>query len=81
MGDNLFRVLLASIKAKVTPFVTKVKMWTSWNFIRTRVITKIRDFLTSLLDVKPRHKKDYYSVFGWLVSRRLAMWLSRHDIC
>jgi antitoxin component YwqK of YwqJK toxin-antitoxin module len=73
MGDNLFRVLLASIKAKVTPFVTKVKMWTSWNFIRTRVITKIRDFFTSLLDVKPRHKKDYYSVFGWLVSRRLAM--------
>lgn len=73
MGDNLFRVLLASAKAKITPFVTKVKMWTSWNFIRTRVISKIRDFFTSLLDVRPRHKKDYYSVLGWLVSRRLAM--------
>lgn len=73
MGDNLFRVLLASAKAKITPFVTKVKMWTSWNFIRTRGISKIRDFFTSLLDIRPRHKKDYYSVFGWLVSRRLAM--------
>ena len=73
MGDNLFRVLLASAKAKITPFVTKVKMWTSWNFIRTRGISKIRDFFTSLLDVRPRHKRDYYSVFGWLVSRRLAM--------
>ncbi len=73
MGDNLFRVLLTSIKAKVTPLVTKVKMWTSWNFIRTNIIAKIRDFFTSLLDVRPRHKKDYYSVFGWLVSRRLAM--------
>ncbi len=73
MGDNLFRVLLTSIKAKVTPLVTKVKMWTSWNFIRTTLIAKIRDFFTSLLDVRPRHKKDYYSVFGWLVSRRLAM--------
>jgi hypothetical protein len=25
-----------------------------------------------LLDVKPRHKKDYYSVLSWLVSKRLA---------
>ena len=73
MGDNLFRVLLASAKAKITPFVTKVKMWTSWNFIRTRGISKIRDFFTALLDVRPRHKRDYYSVFGWLVSKRLAM--------
>ena len=73
MGDNLCRVLLTSIKAKVTPLVTKVKMWTSWNFIRTNIIAKIRDFFVSLLDVRPRHKKDYYSIFGWLVSRRLAM--------
>ncbi len=73
MGDNLFRVLLTSVKAKITPIVTKVRMWTSWSFIRTRGISKIRDFFTSLLDVRPRHKQDYYSVFGWLVSRRLAV--------
>lgn len=72
-GDNLFRVLIATAKAKVTPFVTKVKLWTSWNFIRTRLISSIRDFFISLLDVKPRHKKDYYEVFGWLVSKRLAV--------
>ncbi len=73
MGDNLFKVLITSAKAKITPFVTKVKMWTSWNFIRTRLISSIRDFFSSLLNVKPRHKKDYYEVFGWLVSRRLAI--------
>ena len=49
MGDNLFKVLITSAKAKVTPLVTKVKLWTSWNFIRTRVISKIRDFFASLL--------------------------------
>lgn len=73
MGDNLFKVLITSAKAKITPFVTKVKMWTSWNFIRTRLISSIRDFFSSLLNVRPRHKKDYYEVFGWLVSRRLAV--------
>ncbi len=73
MGDNLFKVLITSAKAKITPFVTKVKMWTSWNFIRTRLISSIRDFFSSLLNVRPRHKKDYYEVFGWLISRRLAI--------
>ncbi len=73
MGDNLFKVLITSAKAKVTPLVTKVKLWTSWNFIRTRVISKIRDFFASLLNVRPRHKKDYYEAFGWLISRRLAI--------
>lgn len=72
MGNNLFQVLIATAKAKVTPLVTKVKMWTSWSFIRTRLITAIRDFFSSLLNVRPRHKKDYYEIFGWLVSRRLA---------
>jgi len=73
MGDNMFKVLLTTAKAKITPLVTKVKMWTSWNFIRTRLISNIREFFTRLLDIRPRHKKDYYEVFGWLVSRRLAM--------
>lgn len=69
----MFKVLITSAKAKITPFVTKVKLWTSWNFIRTRLISTIRDFFASLLNVRPRHKKDYYEVFGWLVSKRLAI--------
>uniref|UniRef100_UPI004056C981 hypothetical protein n=1 Tax=Agathobacter sp. TaxID=2021311 RepID=UPI004056C981 len=73
MGDNLLKVLFTSIKAKVTPLVTKIKLWTSWNFIRTKLISSIRDFFFSLLDIKPRHKNDYYEVFGWLISRRLAV--------
>lgn len=72
-GGNLFQVLLASIRSKITPIVTKVRLWTSWNFIRTQLILKIRSFFASLLDVKPRHKKDYYEILGWLVSKRLAV--------
>ncbi len=72
MGDNIFRVLFTAAKAKITPIVTKIKMWTSWNFIRTRVIASIRDFFSSLLNIKPRDRNDYYEIFGWMVSRRLA---------
>lgn len=72
MGDNLFKVLITSAKAKITPLVTRIKMWTSWNFIRTRLISSIRDFFTSLFNIRPRHKDDYYELFGWLISRRLA---------
>lgn len=73
MGNNLFQVLLTTIKAKITPVVTKIKLWTSWNFIRTRLISKIRDFFSSLLNIKPRHKKDYYTIGSWMISRRLMI--------
>lgn len=72
MGNNLIQVLLASIKAKVTPLVTKIRQLTSASFLRAKVIAKIREFFIKLFDVRPKHKKDYYEMFGWLVSKRLA---------
>lgn len=72
MGENLFSVLFSTIKSKFAAIVSKVKLWTSWNFIRTRVIGKIRDFFFGVLDVRPKNKEDYFTVFGWMVSKKLA---------
>ena len=72
MGNNLIQVLLASIKAKITPLVTKFRQLTSASFLRARLIAKIREFFLKVFDVRPKHKKDYYEVFGWLVSKKLA---------
>ncbi|MCD8326451.1 MAG: hypothetical protein LUC90_07145 [Lachnospiraceae bacterium] len=72
MNSNLFSVLLTTAKAKVTPLVTKMKLWTSWNYIRTKIIALIQSLFTKVLDFRPRHKKDYYEIFGWLVSKKLA---------
>jgi hypothetical protein len=72
MDNNLFAVLISTIKARFTPIVTKLKYWTSADFWKTQVYSKIREWLTNIFNVKPRHKKDYYGVFGWLVSRRLC---------
>ncbi len=72
MGNNIIQVLLASMKAKVTPLVTRFRQLTSESFIRTRIIAKIREFFVMIFDVRPKHKKDYYEVFGWLISKKLA---------
>lgn len=69
---NMFTLLFATLRAKVMPIWMKLKLWTSPAFIRTKVLAKVRDFFTRLLDVRPRHKKDYYGMFRWLVSKRLA---------
>ena len=65
-------MLLASIKAKITPLVTKFRQLTSGSYIRVKLIAKIREFFVKLFDVRPKHKRDYYEVFGWLISKKLA---------
>ncbi len=72
MGSELFTVLFSTIKSRFASIVSKLRLWTSWNFIRTRIIGGIRDFFLGLLDVRPKHKDDYYSIFGWMVSKKLA---------
>lgn len=71
--NQLLTMFLTTAKAKVMPLWTKARLWTSSAFLRAVVLAKIREFFTTLLDVKPRHKRDYYSVFRWLVSKRLAV--------
>jgi len=70
--NNLLSVLISTLKARITPLWTKFRYWTSWNFIKARILTKIRSALTSLFMVKPRDKEDYYPIFGFLISKRLA---------
>ena len=72
MGDNLFSVLISTIKSRYAAIVSKLRLWLSWNYVRTRVIGGIRDFFFRLLDVRPKNKNDYFTIFGWMVSKRLA---------
>lgn len=72
MGPELLTVLISTIKSRFASIVSKLRLWTSWNFIRTRIIGGIRDFFLGMLDVRPKHKDDYYTIFGWMVSKKLA---------
>lgn len=70
--NNLISVLLSTLKARITPIWTKLKYWTSWNFIKANILAKIKNALSKIFQVKPRHREDYYPVLGYLISRRLA---------
>ena len=70
--NNLLSVLLSTLKARITPLWTKLRYWTSWNFIKANILTKIRNALNTIFQVKPKDKNDYYPFLGFLISRRLA---------
>ena len=72
MNQGLLSVIINAIKARVMPIVNKLRMYTSVSFLRTKVLVKIREFFIKLLDVKPKHKKDYYTIGNWMISKKLA---------
>lgn len=69
---NLLNMLFSSARAKIMPLWIKLRMWTSPAFLRSKVLIKVREFFSKLVDVRPRDKRDYYPIFRWLVSKRLA---------
>ncbi len=71
-GNSLLNILIQTVKSKMTGFVTKFRMYTSWSFIKTRVVVKIREFFSNLLGFKPRNKEDYFTVGRWMISKRLV---------
>lgn len=71
MGD-LFNTFLSSIKYQFSRYLTKFRTITSKTYLKNKVWGKIKYFFTQLFDVRPKHKNDYYGIFRWLVSKRLA---------
>ena len=70
--NRLFTTLFSAFRARITGLWNKLRLYTSLTFWKTRGITKLRQFFGRIFDVKPRDSKDYYTIFRWLVSKRLA---------
>ena len=70
-GIDLLNILIQTVKSKMTGFVTKLRLYTSWGFIKNKIVIKIRDFFANLLGIKPRDKDDYYTVGRFMFSKRL----------
>jgi len=71
VGD-LLNTFLSSIKYQFSRFLTKFRTITSKTYLKNQLWGKIKLFFTRLFDVKPKNKDDYYGIFRWLVSKRLA---------
>lgn len=67
-----FSSLFSSARTKLASLRTKLRLWTSPSFLRAKAVLAVRQSLPALLDVRPRHQDDYYPIFRWLVSKRLA---------
>ncbi|MCL2035980.1 MAG: hypothetical protein FWG83_01155 [Oscillospiraceae bacterium] len=68
--------MFGAIRVRFISLWTKLRLLTSPLWWRTRGLVSIRTFFAKLFDVKPRDKKDYYGILGWLVSKRLAFALT-----
>ena len=71
-GKDLLNIVIWTIKSKLTNIDTKIKLWTNWNYIRNRIVVRIRDFFSNLLRVKPRNSEDYFTIGNWMISKRLV---------
>ncbi len=69
--NQLLSVIKSTLKAKIVPLWSKLTYYTNVNFIQSKVISKIREKLTMLFSIKPRHKDDYFTIGRLLVSKRL----------
>lgn len=73
--NSLFQGFLNAIKAKIVPLWTKIRLLTNPTYLKTEVLRRLIVYFRRLTDIRPRDKHDYYSVFGWMVSKRLAFFL------
>ena len=69
---NILSTLITVLKSRVTRLVAKFRLYTSRGFIQARIIDKFRTLATKILNIKPKDKNDYYTLFGWMISKKLA---------
>lgn len=73
--NSLFQGFLNAIKAKMVPIWTKIRLLTNPTYLKNEVLRRLIIYFRKLTDVRPKDKHDYYSFFGWLISKRLAFFI------
>lgn len=69
---SVLRIYINIIREKFTKILALIWTYTNPRYVKEHLLIRIKKFLTGLLNIKPRDKDDYYTVFGWMVSRKLA---------
>lgn len=69
---NMFSIMVTTARAKFTRLYSNIRRYTSRAFFQAHFTTKLRQAFSALFDVKPRDRRDYYTVFNWMISKRLA---------
>ncbi len=69
---DLRSILINVLRTKVLPIFTRLQLLLNPRYMVGRLTEMVRTFVQKVLDIRPRHKDDYYPVGRWLVSKRLA---------
>ena len=70
--NRIFSTMFASIRAKFLGFWMKAQLMTKRAYWETKGIVAIKKFFSKIFNIRPKNKADYYPIFRWLVSKRLA---------
>lgn len=69
---QFWSVVVSVAAEKLKGFWDWFSRLTSPQYVANWLAWKFREQISRLFDVKPRHSKDYYTFFRWMVSRRLV---------
>lgn len=69
---DILHIFLNVIKDRTIKFWNGFQRLRDLNYLKSKVSAKMQSFFYSLLNVRPRDKTDYYVLFGWQVSKKLA---------
>lgn len=75
MENNFFQILWTTITQRFSKFIFRLRNLTSISRLKNLVRGQIGRFFSRLFDVRPKDKEDYYTVFGYMISKRLAYML------
>lgn len=70
--SSLFQDFINGIWTKVFPIWKKIKLFTNPGFLKNKIFKPLFRFIGRMVDLRPKDEQDYYSFFGWLISKRLA---------
>lgn len=70
--NTLFKTAMEAVAYKMNSTLSTIRQCLRWEYIRTVMLSRLREFFDSLFDVKPKDKDDYYMFFSWMISRKLA---------
>ena len=73
--NSLFQGFFNAVKARMVSVWTKIRLFTSPTYLKGEALRRLIEYFRKMTDVRPRDKSDYYGMFGWLVSKRLAIFI------
>lgn len=70
--QSIFKTFGSVIKVRLSKLMLIGSKLLNFEYLKITLQTYLGTLFKKLLDVKPKDKKDYYTVFNWMISKKLA---------